>query len=76
MTFAGFVDPRAEGEGEMNGPRPAGRRWTPAEEDQLQTMLDAGMTASEIATKLKRTRHAIYARLQHLYRKRGPSPRT
>jgi DNA-binding NarL/FixJ family response regulator len=58
----------------MKGPKPVGRRWTPAEEDQLQTMLDAGMTAIEIATKLKRTRQAIYARLQHLYRKRGPSP--
>jgi hypothetical protein len=57
---------RAEGEGEMKGPKPVGRRWTPVEEDQLQTMLDARMTAIEIATKLKRTRQAIYARLQHL----------
>jgi hypothetical protein len=37
-------------------------------------MLDAGMTAGEVATKLKRTRLAIYARLQHLYRKRYPAP--
>jgi hypothetical protein len=37
-------------------------------------MLDAGMTAAEAARKLERTRQAIYARLQHLYRKRYPSP--
>ena len=36
----------------MTGPRPAGRRWTAAEENQLQEMLDAGMTAPEIARKL------------------------
>jgi DNA-binding NarL/FixJ family response regulator len=56
----------------MTGPKPVGRRWTGAEEKQLQDMLDAGMSAAEIATKLKRTRQAIYARLQHLYRKRLP----
>jgi DNA invertase Pin-like site-specific DNA recombinase len=58
----------------MTGPRPVGRRWTPAEEKQLRDMLDAGMTAAEAARKLERTRQAIYARLQHLYRKRYPSP--
>jgi hypothetical protein len=31
---------RPEGEGEMIGPRPAGRRWTAAEEDKLREMLD------------------------------------
>jgi IS30 family transposase len=54
----------------MTGPKPVGRRWTRAEEKQLQDMLDAGMTAAEVATKLGRTRQAIYARLQLLYRKR------
>ena len=63
----------AEGEGEMTGRRPAGRRWTAAEENQLQEMLDAGMTAQEIARKLKRTAQAIYARMQRLDRKRDPS---
>jgi DNA invertase Pin-like site-specific DNA recombinase len=58
----------------VTGPKPVGRRWTPAEEKQLQDMLDAGMTAAEVATKLERTRQAIYARLQHLYRKPYPSP--
>jgi IS30 family transposase len=57
----------------MTGPRPAGRRWTAAEQDQLQEMLDAGMTAPEIARKLKRTAQAIYARMQRLHRKRDPS---
>jgi DNA invertase Pin-like site-specific DNA recombinase len=52
----------------------SGRRWTPAEEKQLQDMLDAGMTAAEAAKKLGRTRQAIYARLQHLYRKRYAPP--
>jgi DNA invertase Pin-like site-specific DNA recombinase len=58
----------------MTEPKPVGRRWTRAEEKQLQDMLDAGMTAAEAARKLERTRQAIYARLQHLYRKRYPSP--
>ena len=47
----------------MTGPKPVGRRWTRAEEKQLQDMLDAGMTAAEVATKLGRTRQAVYARL-------------
>ena len=59
----------------MTGPRPAGRRWTAAEVNQLQEMLDAGIPAAEIARKLKRTAQAIYARLQRLYRKRDPSRR-
>jgi IS30 family transposase len=54
----------------MTGPKSVGRRWTRAEEKQLQDMLDAGMTAGEAATKLERTRQSIYARLQRLYRKR------
>jgi hypothetical protein len=41
--------------------------------NQLQEMLDAGMTAPEIARMPKRTAHAIYARMQRLYRKRDPS---
>jgi IS30 family transposase len=57
----------------MTGPRPAGRPWTELEEIQLQEMLAAGMTAREIARKLKRTAQAIYARLQRHYRKREPS---
>jgi hypothetical protein len=33
-------------------------------------MLDAGKTADEIAAELNRTRAAIYARLQRIYRMR------
>jgi DNA-binding NarL/FixJ family response regulator len=62
--------PRAEGEGQMTGPRPAGRRWTEAEESQLREMLDAGMKVPNIARKLNRTAQAIYARLQRIYRRR------
>jgi DNA-binding CsgD family transcriptional regulator len=60
----------------MTGTKPVRRRWTRAEEKQLQDMLDAGMTAAEIATKLDRTRQAIYARLQHIYRKRRVDGKT
>jgi hypothetical protein len=38
----------------MTGTKPVGRRWTRAEEEQLRDMLDAGMTAAEVATKLER----------------------
>jgi hypothetical protein len=55
----------------MTGPRPAGRRWTATEESQLREMLDAEMKVPNIARKLAQ---AIYAHLQHLYRKRDPSP--
>ena len=55
----------------MKGPRPAGRRWTAAEEDKLREMLDAGMKVPNIARKLNRTAQAIYARLQRIYRRRG-----
>ncbi len=47
------------------------RRWTPAEEKQLQDMLDAGMKVAEAGKKLKRTPLSIYAVLQRIYRKRG-----
>ena len=53
----------------MTGPRPAGRRWTKAEDNELQELLATGKTAREIARKLNLTMAAIYARLQH-YRKR------
>jgi IS30 family transposase len=58
----------------MTGPRPAGRRWTAAEEDKLREMLDAGMKVPNIARKLNRTAQAIYARLQRIYRRRAQFP--
>jgi DNA-binding CsgD family transcriptional regulator len=59
----------------MTGPRPAGRRWTPDDENLLQDMVAAGKTAVEIARRLKRTPQAIYARLRRLYRKFHPRNR-
>jgi hypothetical protein len=60
---------------ETQKPVPARRRWTPAEEKQLQNMLDAGKTAVEICRKLKRTFQAIYARLPRVYRRPPGGPR-
>jgi hypothetical protein len=50
--------------------KPASRRWTSNEEAELDRLLDAGKEAAEIAVVLNRTRQAIYARLQRIYRKR------
>ena len=46
----------------MTGPRPAGRPWTRADDDQLWVMLKAGIKVNAIAKKLKRTVGAIYSR--------------
>jgi hypothetical protein len=48
---------------ESGKPEPTGRGLTPADEKQLQDMLDAGKTALEISQKLKRSLQAIYASL-------------
>jgi DNA-binding NarL/FixJ family response regulator len=55
---------------EMAASTRAVRPWTSGEENKLREMLDAGKTASEIAAELNRTRAAIYARLQRVYRMR------
>ncbi len=47
----------------MTGPRPAGRPWTAADEAQLGELLASGMKVGFIARKLKRSRGAIYARI-------------
>jgi IS30 family transposase len=46
--------------------------WTSEEEIQLRDMMDVGITAAEISLKLNRTKQAIYARLQRVYRLRRP----
>ncbi len=46
----------------MTGPRPAGRAWTRADDEQLQALLDSGMKAPAIAQKMKRTVGAIRTR--------------
>jgi IS30 family transposase len=48
------------------------RHWTSEEEIQLRDMMDAGITAAEISLRLNRTKQAIYARLQRVYRLRRP----
>lgn len=40
------------------------RSWSPEEEALLLALFDSGMTASEIAQRLGRTRLAVYGRLQ------------
>jgi hypothetical protein len=56
-------------------PRPAPRPWTADEEKKLDDLLKAGKTAAEIAIALKRTRLAVYARLQSLDIKRRKAGR-
>lgn len=58
-----------DGEGATTKPRTAARRWTYSEDRELLVLLNAGESLSEIAPKLNRTRQAVYARLQRLYRK-------
>ncbi len=55
----------------MSELRPITRRWTPVEDRKLDELLDAGKEASEIAVAINRTRQAVYARLQRVYRKRA-----
>jgi IS30 family transposase len=54
--------------------KPTSRRWTSDEKAELDRLLDAGKEVAEIAVSINRTRQAIYARLQRLYRKRVKSP--
>lgn len=61
---------RVKGEGETSGSKPAGRPWTRMEDSLLRDMLNARLTAIEIALRLARTPTAIYSRVQYLDRKR------
>jgi hypothetical protein len=56
----------AEGEGEMTGPRRAGRAWTLTDDDQLRKLLVSGMKVTVIARKMERSVGAIYARKNSL----------
>lgn len=56
--------------------KPASRRWTSDEKTELDRLLAAGKEAAEIAVALNRTRQAIYARLQRLYRKGAREAKT
>jgi hypothetical protein len=41
------------------GPRPTGRPWTPAEDEQLLALFDSRMDKDLIARRLKRTVQAV-----------------
>jgi hypothetical protein len=45
------------------GPRPTGRPWTPAEDEQLLALLDSRMDQHLIAHRLKRTVHAVLSQV-------------
>jgi hypothetical protein len=53
----------AEGEGEMTGPRPAGRPWTLTDDYMLRELLASGMKPRLIAQKLERSIGAIQSRI-------------
>jgi hypothetical protein len=55
--------------------KPPARPWTSDDVAELGQLLDAGKAPAEIAVALNRTRLAIYARLQKLYRKRARAAR-
>jgi DNA-binding NarL/FixJ family response regulator len=46
----------------MTGPKPAGRPWTTAEQQQLRELLASGIKAPAIARNLDRSTGSIYAR--------------
>jgi hypothetical protein len=52
----------------MTNDRAMTRPWDRNEEDRPSTLLEQGKNAAEIAAVLGRTRHAIYTRVQRLYR--------
>jgi hypothetical protein len=61
---------RPEGEGQMTGPRPAGRSWTLTDDDMLRKLLASGMKAPSIALKMNRTIGAIQSRKSKLKAKK------
>jgi hypothetical protein len=44
------------------GPRPTGRPWTRADDNELLALLDSGMDTILVARKLKRTVQAVRTR--------------
>ena len=52
------------------GPRPTGRPWTPAEDEQLLPLLNSRMDQHLIAHRLKRTVHAVLSRKYVLNKRR------
>jgi hypothetical protein len=59
----------------MNGPRPAGRRWTLTDDDMLRKLLTSGMKPRLIAQKMKRSIGAIQSRIYFFKKPRKrPAP--
>jgi hypothetical protein len=54
----------------MTGPRPAGRPWTPADDDMLRELLASGMKPRLIAQKLQRSIGAVQSRIS-LFKKKA-----
>ena len=52
------------------GPRPTGRPWTPAEDEQLLALFDSRMDKDLIARRLKRTVQAVLTRKYVLNKRR------
>lgn len=45
----------------MNGQGQA-KSWTPADDEQLKSLITAGLPPDEVAAELKRTKSAVYQR--------------
>jgi hypothetical protein len=58
----------------VTGPRPAGRRWACAEEAELRKLIASNVKPVEIAKKLKRSKGAIYARINSIKKLRRELP--
>ena len=50
----------------MTGPRPDRKRWTDSEDQQLLSLFEAGLSATEVARKLKRPVGAVRSRKPRL----------
>lgn len=59
----------------MANSRTSTRPWLPNEEPELLSLFGAGATAEEAGERLRRTRQAVYARLQRFQKQRGRASR-
>jgi DNA-binding NtrC family response regulator len=64
------LKPAAKRRASQMSPSRLAQLWTADEQEKLDDLLRAGQDAGEIATALRRTRQAIYARLKRLGVKR------
>lgn len=59
----------------MTNDRTSTRPWSVDEEAELLSLFAAGATAEEVGERLRRTRQAVYARLQRFQKQRGRASR-